>query len=248
MLCILWSPKNGHHTKIIPTTLTKEHSKNHSAAIWSAQFGPGGSRVVTASKDCTARLWDSTSGQNIVTFQDPALEEGKSHKEAVFGAVFNPHEAGPNAGNEVMSYSLDGTAKLWDSRLNKPTLIIKDHKACVWSACYGNKSGNTILTASHDMTAIVYDKRRQQAKCLLSKHTGILWQACLSADDQYVVTCSDDTTARLWDLLGQDQSTTPGQGPRKPPCVLLTDTLAPCKAAVTCAAFAPSDQEMMATI
>jgi WD40 repeat protein len=246
---MLWSPKNGHHSKVIPTTLTKEHSKNHSGAVWSAQFGISGYKVCTASKDCTCRLWDSITGQNITIFQDPAvgLLDGKqaSHKESVFGATFNTFEGG----NEVMSWSLDGTAKLWDSRnSNKPSLTIKDHKACVWSACFGNKSGNTILTASHDMTSIIYDKRRQQAKCLMSKHTGILWQAVLSADDQYVVTCSDDRTARLWDLLGQDQSTTPGTGPRKPPCVLLSDQRSPCKAAVTCAAFAPSDQEVMATI
>src|SRR5262252_8105893 len=37
----------------------------HYALIFSAQFSPDGQRIVTASKDGTARLWDAASGDPI---------------------------------------------------------------------------------------------------------------------------------------------------------------------------------------
>lgn len=252
MLCMLWSPKNGHHTKILPQVSSKDPEKNHIGPIWSAEFGQTGHRVLTASKDCSVRIWDCNTGQSIVCFKDPkyktpTMPHTMSHGEAVFGAIWNKHEGG----HEVLSFSLDGTAKIWDNRqADKPAIVIDDHKGCVWSASYGNTSGTTILTASHDMSAMVYDKRRQQPKCILARHTGILWQAVLSPDDQYVVTCSDDRSACFWDLQGPDTSQSSDSRPqiRKPPSVLLSDNLSPYKAAVTCAAFAPSDQEVLASV
>ena len=37
----------------------------HDAIIYSAQFSPDGQRIVTASKDGTARVWDAATGDPI---------------------------------------------------------------------------------------------------------------------------------------------------------------------------------------
>ena len=34
--------------------------------MWSASFSPDGARIVTASNDGTARLWDATTGEEII--------------------------------------------------------------------------------------------------------------------------------------------------------------------------------------
>ena len=48
----------------------------------SAQFSPDGQRVVTASGDNTARLWDAASGQ--------AISEPMKHEDIVISAQFSP--------------------------------------------------------------------------------------------------------------------------------------------------------------
>ena len=54
----------------------------HEGAVNSAQFSPDGQRVVTASEDKTARLWDAASGKPI--------GEPMKHEDAVSSAQFSP--------------------------------------------------------------------------------------------------------------------------------------------------------------
>ena len=51
----------------------------------SATFSPDGARIVTASADRTARLWDATIGQEIIAL--------RGHEDGVQGAAFSPDGA-----------------------------------------------------------------------------------------------------------------------------------------------------------
>ena len=54
----------------------------HKDYVYSAQFSPDGQRVMTASLDATARLWDAASGKPI---DDPMR-----HEDSVTSAQFSP--------------------------------------------------------------------------------------------------------------------------------------------------------------
>ena len=73
----------------------------HEDDVNSAQFSPDGQRVVTASEDNTARLWDAASGKPI--------GEPMKHEGAVISAQFSPD------GQRVVTASEDKTARLWDA-------------------------------------------------------------------------------------------------------------------------------------
>ena len=66
----------------------------------SAQFSPDGTRVVTASEDKTARVWDARTGA--------ALGEPLRHEGRVNSAQFSPD------GTRVVTASEDQTARVWD--------------------------------------------------------------------------------------------------------------------------------------
>jgi hypothetical protein len=71
----------------------------------SAAFGPDAKRVVTASTDKTARVWDAASGK-------PPASPLK-HRKDVVRAVFSPD------GARVVTASGDGTARVWDAASGK---------------------------------------------------------------------------------------------------------------------------------
>ncbi|WP_414590253.1 WD40 repeat domain-containing protein, partial [Scytonema sp. PCC 10023] len=66
----------------------------------SAEFSPNGQRIVTASSDRTAKVWD-TNGKQLATL--------KGHQKEVWSAAFSPD------GQRIMTASYDRTAKVWDT-------------------------------------------------------------------------------------------------------------------------------------
>ena len=60
-------------------------------------FSPDGTRILTASADQTAKLWDAASGKLMASF---------AHEDEVEDAVFSPD------GARILTASKDKTAKL----------------------------------------------------------------------------------------------------------------------------------------
>ena len=61
------------------------HRCAHKAEVRAASFSPDGARIVTASDDKTARIWDAKTGQQMTTF--------RGHTNAVNSAVWSPDGA-----------------------------------------------------------------------------------------------------------------------------------------------------------
>src|SRR5262249_33137262 len=72
--------------------------KGHENSVTSAAFSPDGKRIVTASADRTARLWDADGRPN-----------GEPLRGFVSSAAFSPD------GKRIVTASADRTARLWDA-------------------------------------------------------------------------------------------------------------------------------------
>jgi len=170
-------------------------------------FTADGRRLITASNDRTARLWDAepvvlrangsvlrsvfntegvriltVSADNMVQLWDvgsgTVLREFKGHKEKVRTAAFGP-------GNRlVVTASVDNSARLWDISTGESKLIISGHEEIEMP-----NPGQIALALAEqdpDYKPQGYDKR------------GVT-SAAFSPDGLRVVTSSFDRTARVWD-------------------------------------------------
>ena len=119
--------------------------------MYSAAFSPDGKRIVTASDDKTARMWDGETGK-------PIGEPLKGHEGTVVSAAFSPD------GKRIVTASHDKTARLWDAVTGKPIgEPLKGHAGRVLSAAF-SPDGKRIVTASDDKTARLWDADDRQAR------------------------------------------------------------------------------------
>jgi WD40 repeat protein len=91
--------------------------------VWSASFNLDGCRVVTASDDDTARLWDTQSGAEAAVL--------RGHTAPVLSASFSPD------GARIVTASHDGTARLFDAESGAEVAVLKGHTNAVRSASFG---------------------------------------------------------------------------------------------------------------
>jgi WD40 repeat protein len=78
----------------------------HEDLVLTASFSPDGKRVVTASADKTARVWDALTGK--------PLGEPLRHDGAVLAARFSPD------GKHLVTATSNETARLWEVPVSSP--------------------------------------------------------------------------------------------------------------------------------
>ena len=168
----------------------------HQGSVTSASWSPDGKRVITASWDHTARIWDAASGQALT----PPLQ----HQDLVSTAAWSPD------GTRVVTASLDNTARIWDAVTGRPLTPPLAHQAFVSSAAW-SPDGTRVVTASDDRTVRIWDAASGQPVLPPLVHQGYVSSVAWSPDGTRLVTASFDMTAQIWDA-------TTGQ-PLAPPLV-----------------------------
>ena len=156
----------------------------HGGAVVGAAFSPDGRRIVTASFDRTARIWDTATARPL------AILSG--HDGSVISAAFSPD------GRRIVTASQDKTARIWDAVTARQLVVLSGHGDEVYSAAF-SPDGRRIVTASEDRTARIWDAATAKVLAVLSGHDDAVSVATFSPDGRRIVTASRDQTARIWD-------------------------------------------------
>ena len=90
--------------------------KGHEGEVYSAAYSPDGERIVTASDDKTAKVWDAKTGQELLTL--------KGHGGPVLSAAYSPDgkriaTAGSDGIVQIYTTDMDELLKIAESRVSR---------------------------------------------------------------------------------------------------------------------------------
>lgn len=159
----------------------------------SVTFSPDGRAVAAASQGPDEWLWDAEMGRSLTWLC--------GHNGHVTSASFSP------CGQEVVTSSSDGTARIWSVRDERRgelardgtcRLVLSGHKAPLTCALF-SPDGLWVATASEDQTARLWDAETGECARHIRGHGSKVCAVAFSPNGAIIATAGVDCIVRLWD-------------------------------------------------
>jgi WD40 repeat protein len=169
----------------------------HRDWVWAVAFSPDGTKILTGSKDRTARLWDARTGQPI--------GEPMRHDQPVWALAFS------RDGTKILTGSGDrkgGSARLWDTATAQPLLASISHTTSVESVEF-SPDGQRFLTVCEDQARLwqtadaspIGQPLTHLAPEFLDPRADASMSAAFSPEGNLVASGGLDGRIRFWDPM-----------------------------------------------
>uniref|UniRef100_A0A674D400 Apoptotic peptidase activating factor 1 n=1 Tax=Salmo trutta TaxID=8032 RepID=A0A674D400_SALTR len=162
--------------------------QGHTRTVLHCQFTPEGHTLITSSEDTTMRVWRWRTGECVVL---------EGHKEQV--RCFSLLTTSPSSETHLLSWSFDGTIKVWDMSSGERLQDLVCHQGAVL-ACDVSPDGQLFATTSADKTAKVWSSASWECVRLLNGHQDCVRSCRFSWDGRRLATGDDNGEIRLWNV------------------------------------------------
>jgi WD40 repeat protein/serine/threonine protein kinase/tetratricopeptide (TPR) repeat protein len=163
--------------------------RGHANAIWDVAFSPDGKRLVSASADASARVWDVQTGKELVCF--------RGHNQQVNYATFSPD------GKRIASTGADKTVKIWDAATGAQPITLRGHTGgCIGVAF--SRDGGRIASGSDDGTVKIWDAASGEELLTLRGHQDGVAGVVFDPEDRWLASLASiggDRTVRVWEAM-----------------------------------------------
>lgn len=166
--------------------------------LLSVAFTPAGDQLVTAGADKVVRLWNVAEGKEVRQFA--------GHTDVVTAVAISPD------GASIISGSADKSVRVWTLADGKESASLSQ-PAAVRSLALST-DGQRVAISGDDALVQVCDPTTSQILQSFAGHQGTVAAVSFAADDQAVISGSDDKSVRLWPIAAE-RVFVAGDGPVK---------------------------------
>ena len=179
----------------VPGTLVSILS-GHTGWVRDLAFNRDGTRVATGSDDNTVRIWDTSTGQALLTLE--------GHADTVYGVAFEPD------GKRLASTSWDNTARIWDAETGKTLQTLTGHTDRVNGVSF-SPDGTKLATASDDKTVKLWDVASGKQLLTFRGHSNEVNDVVFIGSGAIVASGGSDREVKLWEAAtGKELDTLSG--------------------------------------
>lgn len=171
--------------------------------VISVVFSPDGRRLASAGSDRIVRLWDTTTGQEVISL--------RGHEDSIGRLLFSPD------GHRLASASQDGMVRVWDaspfdenSDPHIRTLGGPDDGE--FNAVAFDPKGRWLASASSDKSIKLWDAQTGREIRAFHGHEEAAVCLAFSPDGQHLLSGSMDRTVKHWDVETGEELPLPDRG------------------------------------
>jgi WD40 repeat protein/serine/threonine protein kinase len=147
-------------------------------------FSPDGRRLASVSGDKTMKIWDATTGEELIVLPDTG---------EVRCVAFRPGD-----GRWLVTGDINGAVTVWDTMTRQVVRTLRRHTATVLGLAF-SPDGRLLVSAGDDKTVNVWDATTGALVHHLSGHAHLVGTVAFSPDGRRLASGSLDTTVRIWD-------------------------------------------------
>jgi len=157
-----------------------------------AAFSPSGEQVATVGSENEILIWDSETGEIIVSIPNAFVEAG-------IDLSFDP------LGRFIAGVGFDeGTVKLWSASTGELLFTLAAHTDSVFRVDF-SPDGALMATGSADQTVKLWNVESTQVTQTLTGHTDTVLDSRFTPDSRYLISSGRDGTIRMWDIESGEQ-------------------------------------------
>jgi len=176
--------------------------------VYRTSFSPDDARIATVGQDNMVRIWDTQTGDLLLSFVGHSGEgDAGNFLYGISDVAYSPD------GSRLATAGTDGIAKVWDAATGEELLILAGHTDGLHSLAY-SPNGRFIATSSdkEDTTVKVWVAQTGEEIYTLEGHPQRVWGLDFSPDSARLATSGWEGVVKVWDLTtGEEIYTLPGQ-------------------------------------
>jgi WD40 repeat protein len=199
--------------------------EGNAGPIWSVEFTPDGTKLLTAVDNGTVKIWDvrKRKPDSTLNVHDGATWAASVSADGTLLATGHDdgsvHIVDMKSGETVRSFKAEGPVRtlkfapqgtalavgtrsghlsLWDATSGEKTTSFVGHKGTITHVTFSH-DGSTLGSAGGDSTARIWNVSTGRETTQLTGHTGGVYAISFSADDALVATGGWGGSVRIWD-------------------------------------------------